>query len=307
MLSIVIPVYNEEGNIKTLVEGIVYTLEKESILDYEIIVVDDGSEDNTFKEVKLLHRTGKNIKVIKFNRNFGKSSALSAGFDTAKGDIIITMDGDLQDIPEEIPRFIDKINEGYDLVIGWRKKRKDTITKRLFSRIYNILVRVITNVKVHDSDCNYRAFKRDLINELVLYGGLYRYIPSIIESKGYKITEIEVKHMPRKAGKSKYGITNTIKGFLDLITVKYLISYRESPSYLFGSIGLAILTFGISAGGYLLYLKYMGNSIGHRPLLMLCVLLIIMGIQFISFGLIADMFMITRNKDNKYRINEILK
>lgn len=308
-ISIVIPIYNEETSIGPLVEEIESVMNKEYIKDYEIIIVDDGSNDKTFEVVKLLHKKLKNIKGIRFNRNFGKSSALSAGFETATGDIIITLDGDLQDNPSEIPKFLKEIGKGYDLVVGWRRQRKDFITRIVTSKIFNLLVRILTKVKLHDSDCNFRALRKNLVKELNIYGGLYRYIPVIANSKGYKITEIEVKHRQRKSGKSKYGVTRLFKGFFDLLTIKFLISYKESPLYLFGFLGSLLFFIGMVFGFYLLYLKYiLMQTIGNRPLLLLAILLVVLGVQFISLGLIAEMIISPSDKSKKnYTIKEILK
>jgi glycosyltransferase involved in cell wall biosynthesis len=193
-------------------------------------------------------RKDKRIRVIEFARNFGKASALSAGFDNSKGDIIITMDADLQDDPDEIPRFLEKLKE-YDLVVGWKYKRKDSITKKIASKIFNWMIRKTTKIKLHDSDCNFRAMKMDVIKNLNIYGGLFRYIPSLAYWKGFKIGEIKVKHHKRRSGKTKFkGVMRLIKGFLDLITINYLINYKTSPLYLFGFIGM-----GLGFIGFLLY------------------------------------------------------
>lgn len=221
-LSIIIPAYNEQKNVillyKTL-KDVLNSLKK----SYEIIYIDDGSTDNTFNELKELHQKDKKVKVIKFTQNFKKAAALSAGFEHARGNIVITIDADLQDDPKEIPRFLDKLNEGYDLVVGWKYPRLDPITKTFPSKIFNFLVRKLTKTNIHDMNCNFRAIKHEVLPKLNLYNGLYRYIPILVFCQGYKITEIKVKHHPRKFGKSKYGFTRIFRGFFDLIILKVLL------------------------------------------------------------------------------------
>jgi glycosyltransferase involved in cell wall biosynthesis len=288
-LSLVIPAFNEEKNVSLLYEKLKPILDKLN-RSYEIIYVDDGSTDQTFSMLEQLHQKDQNVKVIQFRRNFQKAAALSAGFFRAKGSIIITMDADLQDNPDEIPKFLDQINNGSDLVVGWKYKRKDSWTKTVPSKIFNILVRSLTGIKIHDSDCNFRAMKADVIKDMNIYSGLYRYIPSIASSHGAKIDEIKVVHHSRKFGKSKYGFGRLFKGVFDLLTVKFLLSYAKRPLHFFGGIGTFLFFVGFVLGFYLLYLKYFLNLlIGSRPLLILSLLFIILGAQFISIGLIGEM------------------
>jgi len=306
-LSIVIPSYNEEKNIPILYNELNRVLARLN-KKYEIIFIDDGSTDRTFENLQSIHNKDKNVRVIKFQGNSEKAAALSAGFSKAKGNIIITMDADLQDDPNEIPRFVQKLNEGYDLVVGWKHKRKDPITKVISSKIFNFLVRRLTKIRLHDCDCNFRAMKKEVIQNINLYSGLYRYIPSLAKSKGYKLGEIKVTHHKRKFGKSKYGVGRLYKGFLDLVTIKFLLSYNKKPLHFFGGVGILFAILGFITGIYLLYLKYfLRLPIGNRPALILAVLLIVLGIQFISIGLIGEMIVNSnQKKEEQYVIKKEL-
>jgi len=309
-LSIIIPAYNEEDNVTLLYQELKKVLDKQNT-SYEMIFVDDGSTDQTFSRLQKLHHLDRKIKVIRFRRNFQKAAALMAGFTLASGNFILTMDADLQDEPKEIPRFLETIkqNPHLDLVVGWKYKRHDPWHKKIPSRIFNSLVRKLTGIRIHDSDCNFRLMRREVIESIDLYGGLYRYIPSLAHSKGFRVGEIKVTHNPRKFGKSKFGAGRLIKGALDLLTIKFLIDYKKSPLYLFGTIGVVTFGLGFLSGLYLLLLKIItGAAIGQRPLLLLSVLLLIMGIQFLSFGLVAEMIQAgEKRKTPPYQIRTILK
>ncbi len=287
-ISIVIPVYNEEQNLEELflkIETVLNRMNK----TYEIIFVDDGSTDKTFDMLKELHQRSKQLKVIRFRRNFGKSAALNAGFEHAKGDFIITMDGDLQDDPEEIPNFLEKIKEGYDLIVGWKFKRKDIMRKKIASKIFNKLTIWLTGVKIHDSNCCFKIFRKDVLKRIKIHGELHRYIPALAFWQGHKIAEIKVRHFPRKHGKSKYGFSRILQGFLDLITVKFLMTYMTKPIQFFGRIGLAILSFGFISGIAAFILKFgYGTSFIETPLPLFTIFLVIIGIQFILMGLLAE-------------------
>lgn len=305
-LSILIPVYNEEQNVLRLYLKIKQILKyyKET---YEIIFVDDGSKDRTSKILEELSYRDEAVKTIVFRRNFGKSAALSAGFSHAKGEIIITMDGDLQDDPNEIPRFI-KALRNYDMVSGWKFKRKDPITKTLPSLLFNNLTSVITGIKMHDFNCGFKAYRKKVVKDLKIYGEMHRYIPALAHWKGYKVGEIPVKHHARKFGKSKYGAGRLIKGLLDLITVKFMTTYLKRPLHFFGFLGLGSMILGSLTGLYLVFEWIMGKGIGTRPLLMLAVLLIILGVQFISMGLIAEMITMNNQKNEKnYSVKRFLR
>ena len=305
MISVIIPAYNEEGNVIPLY------IRLRAVLDgigdtWEIVFVDDGGTDKTLINLRNLVEKDNRVKIIEFARNFGKAAALSAGFENSKGNIIITMDSDLQDDPIEIPRLLEKLKY-YDLVVGWKHQRKDPITKKIASKIFNWLIRLTTKIKLHDSDCNFRIMRREVIENLNIYGGLFRYIPSLAYWKGFKVGEVKVRHNKRFSGKTKFkGIMRLIKGFLDLITINYLINYRTSPLYFFGFIGMGFSFLGILSGFYLLYLKYfLGLLIGNRPLLFLTILLVLLGVQFIFFGILGEM-VINTQKEKNYRIRRIL-
>ena len=310
MISVIIPVYNEEENVEPLYEQLKRTLDDANI-DYEIFFIDDGSTDNTFKILKKVHEKDSAVKIIKFRRNFGKSLAFSAGFDHSKGDVIITMDGDLQNDPEDIPRLLDKLEEGYDIVKGWRVNRKDPFfSKKLPSKIFNWLTSRITGVKLHDFVCALNAYRREVVENIIIYGELHRYIPVLASMWGVSIAEIEVKHHPRIHGESKYKIGRLIGGTFDLITIKFLLSYSTRPLHLFGIPGIISLLIGFVIGAYLSIQRLVfGMGIGDRPLLLLAVLLIFLGAQFITMGLLGEI--ITRvyyEVQNKpmYAIREII-
>jgi glycosyltransferase involved in cell wall biosynthesis len=277
---------NEHDHIGPLYEQITRTLKDK--YRYEIIFIDDGSTDMTSHVIESLG--DKKVKLISFKRNFGKSDALSAGFKKASGSFIITMDGDLQDNPEEIPNFISKINQGYDMVVGWKYKRRDPITKRVPSKFFNRLTSWITGLKIHDSNCCFKIMKNEVVKDIGVYGELHRYIPALAHWKGYKVTEMPVKHMPRKFGKSKYGIGRLVKGMLDLVTISFLNTYGQRPMHIFGGIGVATFIVGFIISLHLALMKIMYNApIRDRPLLLLGVLLLVVGIQFISIGLLGEM------------------
>ncbi len=303
-LSIVIPVYNEGKNVGELYRQIkaVLTQLKRS---YEVIFVDDGSKDSTLVELQLLHFKDKHVKVISFRKNFQKSATYMAGFELASGNYVLTMDGDLQDDPHEIPEFLGRITE-CDMVVGWKFNRLDSLGRIVASRIFNLLVFLLTGLRLHDTDCGYRLMKQEVAKNLHLYGGLYRFIPVLASQMGYKVREVKVNHRKRKFGKTKYGISRLFKGFFDLITTKFLASYLQSPLHFFGAIGLLFTFFGFMSGAYLLIIWLLGEKIANRPLLLLSVLLIVLGIQFVSLGLLGEM--ITRQrKDKIYIVREFLK
>ena len=288
-ILIVIPVLNEEKSIQELYLNLKFVLNTLKS-PYEMVFVDDGSTDNTFHVLEEIASKDNRVSIIKLRKNFGKSIALNTAFRHAKGDIVITIDGDLQDDPEEIPRFIEKIEEGYDLVVGWKHPRIDPFTKTVPSKFFNWLTCMLTGVNLHDFNCGFKAYKKEVVDNISLYGEMHRYIPALAAWHGFKITEIKVKHHPRKYGKSKYGFFRLIKGFLDLITVKFLTSYSTRPLHVFGSPGILSLLFGFFIGLYLVILKYWkGIALTERPLLLLSVLLILLGLQFISIGLLGEM------------------
>lgn len=309
LISIIVPVYNEEENVKLLYDEIHSALNGE-FGKYEIIFIDDGSTDSSLLRLKELRESNDAVKIINFRKNFGQSSAISAGFEYCRGDIVVTLDADLQNDPADIPAVIDKIKEGYDIVNGWRKKRKDKfLTKRLPSFFGNKLISFITKVKLHDYGCTLRGFRRDVVKNLKLYGEMHRYIPAIASRIGIRSIEIPVNHRERKFGKSKYGLGRTFRVILDLISIKYLLSFSHRPLQIFGSLGLFLMGAGMLAGLYITYAKYFLNQSADRPLLLFTVLMLFLGFQIITLGLIAEM--LTRvyheglNK-NVYTVREAL-
>ncbi len=303
-LSFIIPVLNEELNIEELYRRIKAILKQQRFKRHELIFIDDGSTDSTFDRLKILNKNDKNVRIIRFQRNFGKAAALNAGFEAAEGDIVFTMDGDLQDNPVEIPRFIKKINKGYDLVSGWKYRRHDPISKRLPSKFFNWLTNFITGVGIHDSNCGFKAYRKKVVKNIRIYGELHRNIPALAKWKGYRVGEIKVRHLPRKHGKSKYGVERLIKGSIDLITVKFLMSFLRRPMHFFGTLGLVFLFFGFIMGIYLTFIKFIYNaSIGQRPALFLSVLFIVFGTQLMSTGLLGEIFN-SMNKSKEYIVKE---
>ncbi|MFH1637255.1 MAG: glycosyltransferase family 2 protein [Candidatus Woesearchaeota archaeon] len=306
MISVVIPVFNEEKNIKPMYKKIKSALKKIKG-KHEIIYVDDGSSDNTFKELSSIHKKDKMLKAIRFQRNYGKATALAAGFEKAKGDIIVTMDGDLQDEPEEMRKLIKKLDGGYGLVTGWKQAKHKGSLRRVPSRIFNLMARRLTHLQIHDFNCPFKAYKADAAKGLCLYGQMHRYIPALVKWQGYDVAEVPVLNYERLHGTTKYSSGRILKGFLDLITVKYLMSYKTSPLYLFGSLGIGMGFFGLIIAAYLSVLWFLGQKIGDRPLLMLAVLLIILGIQLGSIGLIGEMTTYNAEKSGKnYSIRDEL-
>jgi glycosyltransferase involved in cell wall biosynthesis len=288
-LSIVIPVFNEEKNLPDLYEEITQSCRGLN-LSCEIIFVDDGSWDLSFPVLRGIQKEDPKAKIIRLRKNFGQTAALSAGFDYAKGEVIITLDADLQNDPKDFALLLEKIQEGYDIVSGWRKKRKDPLfTRRIPSAMANWLISRITRIKLHDFGCTLKAFRKEVVKNINLYGELHRFIPAIASNIGVSIAEVEVNHRPRKHGKSKYSVFRFVKVILDLLTVKFLLSYSTRPLQIFGVFGL---TSGIIGGLIGLYLSYqrliLKVGISGRPLLLLAILLIVIGIQFITLGLLAE-------------------
>jgi len=288
-ISVVIPLYNEEDNVKELHQRLKEVLEQLG-LEYEIIYVDDGSTDRTLKLLEEISRTDPKVLILSLRRNFGQTAAFAAGFDFASGDVVITMDGDLQNDPKDIPKLLQKMDE-YDLVSGWRRKRKDPfLTRRLPSMIANWLISKVTGVKLHDYGCSLKAYRKEVVKNLRLYGEMHRFIPAVASWYGVRVTEVETTHHPRLRGKSKYGLSRTIKVILDLITVKFLQSFSTKPIQFFGPFGVFFSSVGFFICLYLSIRKLLfAESIGGRPLLMLGVLLIIVGIQLIGMGLLGEM------------------
>ena len=288
MISVVVPVYNEKDNVRLLYEKIRDVMVKNGY-EHEIIFVDDGSNDGTFDVLKEIAKKDKDFKVISFRRNFGQTAAMAAGFDFAKGDIIVSMDGDLQNDPEDIPKLIAKLNEGYDVVSGWRKKRQDEPKRVFLSKVANKLISKITHVELHDYGCSLKAYRADVAKNLHMYGEMHRFIPALANIYGASIAEIEVNHHPRKYGKSKYNLSRTFRVIVDLLLVYFMQKFMTRPIHFFGIWGFFMALAGFLIDGYLAVEKiFFGVSIGGRPLLLLGILLILTGINLIGIGIISE-------------------
>jgi glycosyltransferase involved in cell wall biosynthesis len=286
----VVPIYNEEDNIAELYRAITSALDGTDT-DYEIIMVDDGSSDSSFSVLKTVAAQDQRVKVIRFRRNFGQTAAMSAGFDAAAGGIIIPMDGDLQNDPADIPRLIDKLHEGYDVVSGWRSDRKDTfVTRKIPSMLANALISWFTGVHLHDYGCTLKAYRREVLDGINLYGEMHRFVPALASQVGAKVAELPVNHRPRLHGTSKYGISRTLRVILDLMTVKFLLAYSTKPIQLFGRWGVYTLMAGLCSGSMTIYMKVFEHlSMNRNPLLILTAFLLFMGIQFIVLGLLGEL------------------
>ncbi len=293
-LSVVVPVYNEEESIPHLHQRLTAELEKLGIT-YEIIAVDDGSRDRSFSLLSDLARHDRRWRVVRFRRNFGQTAAFSAGFDRARGDVVVTIDADLQNDPADIGALLEKIGEGYDVVSGWRERRQDPfLNRRLPSMIANRLISWATGVYLHDYGCSLKAYRLDVVRGIRLYGELHRFIPAIASWQGVAVAELPVHHEARRFGKSKYGISRTVRVVLDLLTVRFLLSYGTRPMQIFGLLGLLASSLGVAIGAYLSWIKLVyGAAIADRPLLLLAVLLIVLGVQFVSLGLIGELIVRT--------------
>lgn len=302
-LSIVIPLYNEEESINPLTNEIRKALKPLNI-SYEIIFVDDGSTDNSLKLIKEICRTDKRFRFISFRKNYGKSAAIQIGFRNVTGDVVVTMDADLQDDPNEVPNLIKKMEEGYDLVSGWKKVRHDPFIKKISSKFFNYVTRIISGIKIHDFNCGLKVYRKEVTENIKVYGELHRYMPLLAKWQGFRISEIAVKHHPRRYGITKFGISRFFKGFIDLITVVFTTRYIKRPMHLFGFLGFISFLAGIIVNGYLTYLWIAGVPLSNRPLLFLGILLIIVGVQFFSVGLLGEMFVNSFADESEYQIKD---
>ncbi|MBI3945732.1 MAG: glycosyltransferase family 2 protein [Armatimonadetes bacterium] len=289
-LSVVIPVYNEEPNLRPLQERIAAALDATG-LDYEVVYVDDGSRDGSFRILRELAEAHPRASAIRFRRNYGQTAAMSAGFDAARGEVIIPLDADLQNDPEDIPRLLQKLNEGYDVVSGWRQKRKDkAITRRLPSLLANALIARMTRVRIHDYGCTLKAYRASILKDVRLYGEMHRFIPAWAAMEGARVTEVPVAHHPRVAGKTKYGLSRTFRVVLDLLVVRFLGGYGTKPIHLFGGLGIGLCAAGVLAGVATLVEKlWVGTKAHNNPLLILAVFLFILGVQAVMMGLLAEL------------------
>ncbi len=288
MISVIVPVHDEERSVALLHDELASAL-GQSDVPWEAVFVDDGSTDGTFAALTRLHAAHDNIRVVRLRRNFGKAAALQAGFAEAQGEVVVTIDGDLQDDPAEIPRLLAKLDEGFDLVSGWKTKRRDPLTRRILSRIFNIVTGRLSGLRLHDLNCGLKAYRADVVRGMPIYGELHRFIPVLAHYRGYRVAELPVNHRPREHGRSRYGVERYVRGFLDLLTVTFMGRYRHRPLHLFGGLGLLLGALGAVVLAYLTVLKLTGEAIGHRPLLTLGVLLVVVGVQLLSLGLVSEL------------------
>jgi glycosyltransferase involved in cell wall biosynthesis len=293
-LSVVVPLFNEAESLETL-HGEIRAACEARRLRFEVVYVDDGSTDGSWAALERLHRRDRRVRAVQFRRNFGKAEALAAGFAAASGDAVVTLDADLQDDPAEIPRLLDKLDEGWDLVSGWKKTRRDPFfSKRLPSKLYNRTTALLTGIRLHDFNCGIKAYRREVVRAVKVYGELHRYIPALARWEGFRVTELAVNHRPRVHGRSKYGLSRYLTGLLDLITVMFLGKFTRRPLHLFGAVGLALSLAGGGITAVLVALRVTHRIfLSNRPLLFLGIVLLLLGIQFVSIGLLGEM--ITRS------------
>jgi glycosyltransferase involved in cell wall biosynthesis len=306
-LSVVVPVLDEEGSIGALHASLKDVLAALT-MEHEIIYVDDGSQDGSFRVLRSLYdKDAEHIRVIQFRRNFGKTAALTAGFRQARGEVVITMDADLQDDPREIPGLLERLNDDYDLVVAWRHERRDPLSKRLPSKIANAAVSVLTGVRLHDLNCGFKAYRREVVHDLKLYGELHRFIPVLAHWRGYRVTEQKVVHRPRQYGQSKYGFERLGRSFLDFGMVLFLTYYLKRPMHLFGTLGALLFLFGFAIGLYLTGLWLLGEGIGWRPMLFLGILAMVVGVQMASIGLLGEMIRnFAYDPEEEYSVRRLL-
>jgi glycosyltransferase involved in cell wall biosynthesis len=300
-VSIVIPGLNEAESLPELEKGIREALAGKET--YELIFVDDGSTDDSWKVMNDLRRQNPCVRAVRLRKNFGKAMGLSAGFSRVRGDVVIMMDADLQDDPAELPKFIEKIDAGFDVVVGWKVKRLDPANRLVLTRIFNATVRWVTGVKLHDMNCGFKAYRREVIRTIPVYGDLFRFIPALAAWEGFRVTEIPITHHARKHGESRYGLERILRGFFDLLSISFLTKYSRRPMHLFGLIGLLMGTAGFLIDAYLTVLWFLGHKIGDRPLLLFGSILIVLGIQFFSMGFIVE-FMTYLNQ-KRLRVREL--
>jgi len=309
LISVIIPVFNESESIGFLLDEVISVMESNQF-NFELIVVNDGSKDNTLHVLKQLTLKIKELAVISLRKNYGQTAAMSAGFDNSKGDVVITLDGDLQNDPNDIPKLISEINNGYDLICGWRFDRKDKlINRKIPSKIANKLIAKVTGLKLHDYGCSLKAFRKNIIDDIKLYGELHRFLPVLASIEGARIKEIKVNHRSRQYGSSKYGIDRTFRVLMDLLTVWFMTKFLTRPMYGFGFVGIISMLTSLSISSYLMVLKVIGEDIGNRPLLMFALILGIAGVQLFSFGLLSELLIRTYHESQSrpiYRIRSII-
>ena len=308
LISIIIPVFNESESIGYLLDEVLNVM-RSNKLHFEIVVINDGSQDNTSNVLDELTIKIKELSVISLRTNYGQTAAMAAGFDNSNGEIVITLDGDLQNDPNDIPKLISHINEGYDLICGWRYDRKDKlINRRIPSKIANKLIANVTGLKLHDYGCSLKAFRKEILDDIKLYGELHRFLPVLAKIEGAKIKEIKVNHRIRKYGSSKYGIDRTFRVLMDLLTVWFMTKFLTRPMYGFGFVGILSILVSLGMTSYLFIIKLLGNDIGNRPMLMFALILGIAGVQLFSFGLLSELLIRTYHESQNrpiYRIRKI--
>ena len=308
LISIIIPVFNESESIGYLLDEVLNVMCSNK-LNFEIVVVNDGSQDSTSNVLDELTIKIKELSVISLRTNYGQTAAMAAGFDNSNGEVVITLDGDLQNDPTDIPKLISHINEGYDLICGWRYDRKDKlINRRIPSKIANKLIANVTGLKLHDYGCSLKAFKKEILDDIKLYGELHRFLPVLAKIEGAKIKEIKVNHRSRKYGSSKYGIDRTFRVLMDLLTVCFMTKFLTRPMYGFGFVGIISILVSLGMTSYLFIIKLLGNDIGNRPMLMFALILGIAGVQLFSFGLLSELLIRTYHESQNrpiYRIRKI--
>ena len=308
LISIIIPVFNESESIGYLLDEVLNVMQNNKF-NCELIVVNDGSNDNTSTVLDELTIKIKELSVISLRKNYGQTAAMAAGFDNIRGEIVITLDGDLQNDPNDIPKLISHINEGYDLICGWRYERKDKlINRRIPSKIANKLIANVTGLKLHDYGCSLKAFKKEIVDDIKLYGELHRFLPVLANIEGAKIKEIKVNHRSRKYGSSKYGIDKTFRVLMDLLTVWFMTKFFTKPVYGFGFFGIISILLSLGMTSYLFIIKLLGNDIGNRPMLMFALILGIAGVQLFSFGLLGELLIRTYHESQNrpiYRVRKI--
>jgi glycosyltransferase involved in cell wall biosynthesis len=287
-ISVVVPLFDEAATLRPLYAELCSALDPLG-LAWEVVFVDDGSTDGSYAELARLHAELDNVRVVRLRRNFGKAAALTAGFLEASGHTIVTMDADLQDDPAEIPRLLARLDEGFDVVSGWKAERHDPLSRRLFSKVFNGTVRLLSGVRLHDVNCGLKAYRAEVTRDVRIYGELHRFLPVLAHYRGYGVAELPVNHRARRHGRSRYGIERYLRAFLDLLTVSFIERYRYRPLHLFGNVGLLLAAVGGTILAYLTVLKIGGAGIGQRPLLLLGVLLVVVGIQLLSLGLVGEM------------------
>jgi len=304
--SVIISVVDEEWSLEELYQRLVTVMEQMEG-KFELIFVDDGSRDGSFDVMEKLYEAGRGrVKILQFRRNFGKSAALHAGFCEARGDIVITIDADLQDVPEEIPRLISRLEEGYDLVAGWRHQRKDRLFKRISSRVYNWALSLLSGIKIHDFNTGLKCYRKEVLGEIIVSAGMHRFTPVLATWKGFRVSQVKVRHQERMYGRSKYDSWRLLRGFLDFLTAIMLTKYSRRPFHVFGLLGFLLALIGLAINVYITVGWFLGKWIENRPIILLGVLLMIVGFQIVFFGLLCEIVIYSSNRDPFYSIRKKL-